>query len=104
MLRGGLCHSFVINYLDIPDLADRSSVHTVRRMSGDAGSVSCRSWQLRCKRLRDEVREMRARLEEADGRAARWAQRAGMAETPLRTDAGASLPSSTCVEVVTCFR
>ena len=35
---------------------------------------------------------MRARLEEADGRAARWAQRAGIAEPPLHADAGADHP------------
>ncbi len=65
------------------------------------GAVVRRSWQLRCKRLRDEVREMRARLEEADSRAARWAQRASMAETPLRADAGVVLsPLATCMEVV----
>ena len=46
---------------------------------------------------------MRARLEEADGRAARWAQRAGMAETLLppthplnRVDSGAVPSPAAC--------
>ena len=38
---------------------------------------------MRCKRLREEVREMRLRLEDAEGRATRWARRAGVAESPL---------------------
>ena len=49
---------------------------------------------------------MRARLEDAEGRAARWARRAGVAETPLpplplgRADFGAGPLLAVCTELL----